>query len=65
MEKEGIPVKITIDIDEKYLGLFSEKIKFLDEKEYLKLASYNNCVYLFMSSKNMKDVQNKIIELKK
>lgn len=53
-----------IDIDEKYLGLFSEKIKFLDGKEYLKIASYDDCVYLFMSSKNMKDVQNKILDLK-
>lgn len=53
-----------INIDEKYLGLFSEKIKFLDEKEYLKLAKMNNCIYLFMSSKNMKEVENKIIDLK-
>jgi len=54
-----------IDIDEKYLGLFSKKIKFLDDEEYLKLASYDNCIYLFMSSKSMKDVENKIIDLKK
>jgi len=53
------------NIDEKYLGLFSEKIKFINEEEYLKLAKIDNAVYLFMSSKNMKDVQNKIIDLKK
>lgn len=54
-----------INIDETYLKLFSSKINLLDENEYLKLASVNNCVYLFMSSKNMLDVQNKIMELKK
>lgn len=53
-----------IDIDESYLTLFSNKIKLLDEEEYLKLANINDCVYLFMSSKNMKDIQSKIIELK-
>ncbi len=54
-----------IDIDETYLALFSEKIKFLNENEYLKLASYHNCVYVFMSSKNMLETRNKIIDLKK
>lgn len=54
-----------IDIDESYLTLFSDKIKLLDDKEYLKLVNMKDCVYLFMSSKNMKDIQNKIIELKK
>lgn len=52
------------DISEKYLSLFSNKIKFLDEEEYLKLATYSNRVYLFMSSKNMMDIQDKIIGLK-
>lgn len=54
-----------IDIDETYLRLYSNKIKLIDENEMLLLANKNDCVYLFMSSKNMKDVQNKIIELKK
>jgi len=54
-----------IDIDETYLSLFSNKIKFLNEKEYLEISKIDDCVYLFMSSKNMKDIQNKIIELKK
>ena len=53
-----------IDIDEKYIALFSDKIKFLNDKEYQKLAKYSDCVYVFMSSKNMKEVQNKIIDLK-
>jgi hypothetical protein len=54
-----------IDIDETYLTLFSDKIKLINKKDYLKLANLDNCVYLFMSSKNMKNLQNKIIELKK
>ena len=54
-----------IDIDETYLMLYSNKIKLIDKNEMLLLANKNDCVYLFMSSKNMKDVQNKIIELKK
>lgn len=53
-----------IDIDETYLSLFNEKIKFLNNDEYIKISSYDNCVYVFMSSKNMKEVENKIIELK-
>lgn len=53
-----------INIDETYLKLFSSKINLLDEREYLKLATITDCVYLFMSSKNMKDVENKIIDLK-
>lgn len=54
-----------IDIDESYITLFSSKVKLLNEFEYRKLAKLENCVYLFMSSKNMKDVENKIMELKK
>ena len=54
-----------INIDETYLALFSNKIKFIDEKEYLEISKMHDCIYLFMSSKNMKDIQNKIIELKK
>ena len=54
-----------IDIDETYLELYSKKIKLVDDNEFKTIASITNCVYLFMSSKNMKDVQNKIIELKK
>ena len=53
-----------IDINEKYLSLFSDKIKYLNEEEYLKLATYSDRVYLFMSSKNTKDIQSKIIGLK-
>ena len=53
-----------ININETYLKLFSSKINLLDENEYLKLASMSDCIYLFMSSKNMLDIQNKIIELK-
>lgn len=54
-----------IEIDETYISLFSEKIKSLNKLEYKVLSNYNNCVYVFMSSKNMKDVENKIKELKK
>lgn len=54
-----------IEIDETYISLFSERIKSLNELEYNVLSNYNNCVYVFMSSKNMKDIQNKIIKLKK
>lgn len=54
-----------INIDETYISLFSNKIKFLDENEYVKISKMDDCIYLFMSSKNMKDIQNKIIELKK
>ena len=53
-----------IEIDETYISLFSERIKSLTELEYKKLSNYNNCVYVFMSSKNMKEIENKIIELK-
>lgn len=53
-----------INIDESYITLFSDKIKLLNEEEYDKISKYTNCVYLFMSSKNMKEIQNKIIELK-
>ena len=53
-----------IDIDETYLRLYSTKIKLIDENEMALLASKNDCVYLFMSSKNMMDIQNKIIKLK-
>lgn len=52
-----------VNIDETYLSLFNKKIKSLDIESYAEVASYNNCVYVFMSSKNMKEVQNKIIEL--
>ncbi len=54
-----------IDIDESYITLFSSKVKLLNELEYKKIAELENCIYLFMSSKNMKDIENKIIELKK
>lgn len=53
-----------INIDESYITLFSDKIRLLDDDEYEKISKYNNCIYLFMSSKNMKDIQNKIIDLK-
>lgn len=53
-----------IDIDEKYLSLFNEKIKYLKGDEYYNLACYKDTVYVFMSSKNTKEEQNKIIELK-
>lgn len=53
-----------IDINEKYLSLFNKNIKYLNDEEYEKLASYSNTVYVFMSSKNTKNEQNKIIELK-
>ena len=36
----------------------------LNDEEYYKLATYSNTVYVFMSSKNTKEEQNKIIELK-
>ena len=52
-------------INESYLTLYSKKIKLLSEKEYEELAKMDNSVYLCMSSKNMKDIQNKIIELKR
>lgn len=54
-----------INIDETYLCLFSNKIKTLNEEEYKKIAELNNVVYLFMSSKNMNDVRNKITDLKR
>lgn len=54
-----------INIDETYIALFSDKISLLNEKEYEKLAKYNNSVYVFMSSKSMKDIKDKIIDLKK
>ena len=54
-----------IDIDETYLCLFSSKVKTLNEEEYKKISEINDAVYLFMSSKNMNDVRNKIIELKR
>ncbi len=54
-----------IDIDETYLCLFSNKVKTLNEEEYKKICEINDAVYLFMSSKNMNDVRNKIIELKR
>jgi len=54
-----------IDIDESYLTLYSNKIKIFNSREIEKIAKEKNCVYLFMSSKNMKDIQSKIIDLKK
>ena len=56
--------EIGIDISEKYLSLFNKNIRYLDDEEYYKLATYSNTVYVFMSSKNTKEEQNKIIELK-
>lgn len=53
-----------IDIDETYLMLYSNRIRLIDEKETELLSNFKDCVYLFMSSKNMKDIQNKIIETK-
>lgn len=54
-----------INIDETYLCLFDNKIKSLNQEEIIKISRMQNCVYLFMSSKNMKDIRNKIIDLKK
>lgn len=54
-----------IDIDERYIKQFNDKIRIINEEEYKKVSSINKCVYLFMSSKNMNNEINKIIELKK
>lgn len=54
-----------INIDETYLCLFDNNIKCLNQEELIKISRMQNCVYLFMSSKSMKDIRNKIIDLKK